>query len=145
MNNTTLKSRQATYLFLSQTIQGGRVRPGTFIHEFQMPASLFDDMYNQNLINVEYLSKRDIDSSGRSHEPIAYFQFGEDMVTVSFHHIFNREDFRGIVDRYLIIKAYGYYPCKANWVSKMNFDRKIEAVQHVPNREFKTITLKSDL
>lgn len=127
--------RISDFRFLAQTLQGGRIRPSTFIHEFQMPHCLFDEMKDRHLIDVEYLTKREIDPKGRSHNPIAFFEFKPEMVVVSFHHIFNREDFKMMVDRYLIIKAYGFYPCKVNWVSKMNFDKKIEAVQHVVEGE----------
>lgn len=120
--------RISDFRFLAQTLQGGRIRPSTFIHEFQMPHCLFDEMKDRHLIDVEYLTRREIDSKGRSHNPIAFFEFKPEMVVVSFHHIFNREDFKMMVDRYLIIKAYGFYPCKVNWVSKMNFDKKIEQV-----------------
>ena len=128
------EQRQSNYRFLSQTVQGGRIRPATFIHELQMPHILFEEMKELNLIDIDYLARRERDKNGRTHDPIAFFEFKSEMVVVSFHHIFNREDFRGMVDRYLIIKAYGYYPCKANWVSKLNFDRKIELVQLVKSK-----------
>ena len=126
--------RQSDYRFTSQTVQGGRIRPATFIHELQMPHILFEEMKDLKLIDIDYLARRERDKNGRTHDPIAFFEFKSEMVVVSFHHIFNREDFRGMVDRYLIIKAYGYYPCKANWLSKMNFDRKIELVQLVKSK-----------
>jgi len=128
------EGRQSDYRFLSQTIQGGRIRPATFIHELQMPHTLFEEMKDLKLIDIDYLARRERDKNGRTHDPIAFFEFKSEMVVVSFHHIFNREDFRSMVDRYLIIKAYGYYPCKANWVSKMNFDKKIELVQLVKSK-----------
>jgi len=129
--------RIADFRFLAQTLQGGRIRPATFIHEFQMPHCLFEEMKDRELIDIMYLTKRERDHKGKTHDPIAFFEFRSEAVIVSFHHIFNREDFRMVVDRYLIIKAYGFYPCKANWVSKMNFDKKIEAVTHVLSKNKK--------
>ena len=126
--------RQSNCRFLTETTQGGRIRPATFIHELQMPHEIFGEMKDLKLIDIDYLARRERDKNGRTHDPIAFFEFKPDMVVVSFHHIFNREDFRGMVDRYLIIKAYGYYPCKANWTSKLNFDRKIELVQLVKSK-----------
>ena len=128
------EGRQSDYRFTSQTVQGGRIRPATFIHELQMPHEIFEEMEDLKLIDIDYLARRERDKNGRTHDPIAFFDFKEEAVIVSFHHIFNREDFRSMVDRYLIIKAYGYYPCKANWVSKMNFDKKIELVQLVKSK-----------
>ena len=128
------EGRQSDYRFTSQTVQGGRIRPATFIHELQMPHEIFEEMEDLKLIDIDYLARRERDKNGRTHDPIAFFEFKIEMVVVSFHHIFNREDFRSMVDRYLIIKAYGYYPCKANWVSKMNFDKKIELVQLVKSK-----------
>jgi len=133
-NSIKMERRQSDYRFQSQTVQGGRIRPATFIHELQMPHEIFEEMKDLKLIDIDYLARRERDKNGRTHDPIAFFEFKSEMVVVSFHHIFNREDFRGMVDRYLIIKAYGYYPCKANWLSKMNFDRKIELVQLVKSK-----------
>ena len=133
-NRIKMERRQSDYRFQSQTVQGGRIRPATFIHELQMPHEIFEEMKDLKLIDIDYLARRERDKNGRTHDPIAFFEFKSEMVVVSFHHIFNREDFRGMVDRYLIIKAYGYYPCKANWLSKMNFDRKIELVQLVKSK-----------
>jgi hypothetical protein len=138
------------FSFISDIAQRGRIRPATFIHEFQMPFSIFEEMKDSRLIDIIYLTQRERDDNGRTHDPIAHFEIKDKTVIACFHHIYNREDFRSMVDRYLIIKAYGRYPCKANWVSKMNFDKSIEAVQHVFNKkikgnDFRTITLKSDL
>jgi hypothetical protein len=127
--------------FVVNTIQGGRISPATFIHELEMPFEMFEEMKEANLIDIIYLGRREIDENGRSHDPIAFFTFRKEIVIVSFKNIYNREDFRTMVDRYLIIKAYGYYPLKANWVSKMNFDRKIELIQNEFNKKRKSKTL----
>lgn len=141
--------RRDNFSYIAEVIQRGRIKPATFIHEFQMPACLFEEMKDKKLIDVVYLVRREKDGRGKTHDPIAFFDFKPDVVNVSFHHIFNRQDFKAMVDRYLIIKAYGYYPCKANWVSKMNFDKSTEPVQHVFNKKIKgndnIITLKSSL
>ena len=121
--------------FLANTIQGGRIRPSTYIHELQMPYDIFEEMKDLELIDIMFLVRRDRDENGRTQDPIAFFEFRNGIVIVSFRHIYNREDFRSMADRYLIIKAYGEYPFKANWVSKMNFDKKIEHIVYQRNNK----------
>jgi hypothetical protein len=142
--------KRTDFSFITDIAQRGRIKPATFIHEFEMPYALFEEMKELNLIDIIYLTRREHDGNGRTHDPIAHFRIKDETVIASFHHIFNRQDFRSMVDRYLIVKAYGHYPCKANWSSKMNLDRTTESVQHVFNKKIKgndlrTITLKSDL
>jgi hypothetical protein len=112
--------------FIIDIIQGGRIRPSVYIHEFEMPLDIYLDMKNAGVIDHEYLFL----------QKLAFFEFRKEKVIVSFHHIYNREDFRSMADRFLIIQAYGSYPFKANWTSKINFDEKVEAA-HSKNHECK--------
>ena len=122
-------------LFLKETLQGNRIRPATFIHEIKMPFVIFREMKEKNLIDLRFLTDRRPSELNRKQNPIAFFEFKDDTVTISFQHIYNREDFRTVVDRFLIIKAYGEYPLKANWVSKMNFDKKVEYIVYQRNNK----------
>lgn len=112
--------------FIQETLQGRRIRPASFIHEIQMPLVLFEEMKENKIIDLKYLTDRKPNELNKKQNPIAFFEFKEDKVTVSFYHIYNREDFRTVIDRYLIVKAYGFYPIQTNWTSKMNLDKKIK-------------------
>jgi len=112
--------------FLKETLQGNRTRPASFIHEIEMPYGLFEEMKEADFIDVKYLTDRRENHLNKKQNPIAFFEFRNDKVIVSFQHIYNREDFRMVVERYLIIKAYGFYPLKVNWTSKMNLDKNIK-------------------
>jgi len=112
--------------FLKETLQGNRIRSSTFIHEIVMPYSLFEEMKEKNLIDLKYLTDRRPNHLNKKQNPIAFFEFKDDKVIVSFQHIYNREDFRAVVERYLIIRAYGFYPLKVNWTSRMNLDKNIK-------------------
>ena len=123
--------RQFSYIrFIAETIQSGRIKPATYIHEFEMPYDIFEEMKDINIIDIIYLARRDKGWNGKIHDPIAFFEFKNGKVIVSFRHIYNREDFRSVADRYIILKAYGEYPFRANWVSKMNLDKNINK-QHI--------------
>jgi len=128
MNDSEIKILNR--LFIKETLQGNRIRPATFIHEIEMPVIIFEEMRDKKLIDIEYLTDRRPNELNKKQNPIAFFEFKDDKITVSFQHIYNREDFRTVVDRYLIVKAYGFYPIKANWVSKMNLDKNINK-QHI--------------
>ena len=112
--------------FLKETLQGNRIKPSVFIHEIEMPYELFEEMKEKNLIDLKYLTDRRPNHLNKKQNPIAFFEFKGDKTIVSFEHIYNREDFRAVVDRYLIIRAYGFYPLKVNWTSKMNLDKNIK-------------------
>jgi hypothetical protein len=126
MKQGTEEIRLLNRQFIQETLQGRRIRPSTFIHEIQMPLVLFEEMKDAGLIDLRYLTDRRPNELNIKQNPIAFFEFKNDNVTVSFQHIYNREDFRTVVDRYLIIKAYGFYPIRANWTSKMNLDKKVK-------------------
>jgi hypothetical protein len=117
--------RLADCFFTKETIQGGKVRQSTYIHEIEMSYDLYFQLKDRKIINHNSLARFSSKRNGeRIWDPIAFFEFKNDKVIISFSHIYNREDFRAMIDRYLIIEAYGEYPLKINWVSKMNFDPK---------------------
>jgi hypothetical protein len=91
-----------------------------------MPFTIFYEMKELNLIDLKYLTDRKPNHLNKKQDPIAFFEFKNDKAIVSFRHIYNREDFRTVIDRYLIVKAYGTYPIQANWTSKMNLDKKVK-------------------
>ncbi len=122
----TIEVRKLNILFLKETLQGNRIRSSTFIHELEMPYELFEEMKEKKLIDLKYLTDRRPNHLNKKQNPIAFFEFKNDKVIVSFEHIYNREDFRTVIDRYLIIRAYGFYPLRANWTSKMNLDKNIK-------------------
>jgi hypothetical protein len=129
--------RRDNFNFIAKVIQRGHIRPATYIHEIGLPYDLYEAMSNANVIDHEYyfLSKT------------AFFEFRNEEVIVSFNHLYLCEDFHHLVDRFMIVSLTGSYPVCRSGVSKMNFDKKIEAVQHVFNKKHsgKTIKLKSDL
>lgn len=122
--------RMSDIFFVKEVIQGGKIRPATYIHEIILPAELYFELKDNCIIDHESLAiYKEKDSGKRVWDPIAFFEFKSEKVVISFHHIFNREDFRAMIDRYLIIKAYGNYPLVCNWTSRMNIGQEIELVQ----------------
>lgn len=131
--------RRDNFSYIADVIQRGRIRPSTFTHEIGIPYDIYEAMSNRNLIDHEYffLSKT------------AFFEFRNEEVIVSFNHLYLCEDFHHLVDRFIIRSLMGNYPIRRTGISKMNFDEKVEKVQHVFNKKIKgndnIITLGSDL
>ena len=109
------------FRYIVEVIQGGRIRPSTFVHELIIPTDIYHEMKNLSLIDHQYLALH----------RIAFFQFRNNRVIVSFSHMYNCEDFHHSVDRFIIVKHLGSYPVTRTGVSKMNFDNAIIPVSHV--------------
>ncbi len=114
------ENRLSDCLFIKEVIQGGKIRQSIYIHEIIISMDLYFELKETRIINHEALAVYKNAGGKRIWDPIAFFEFKSDRVIISFHNIMNREDFRTLIDRYLIVKAYGSYPVICNWSSRMN-------------------------
>ncbi len=122
------EQRRDDFSYVKKQIQGGRIRPSTFIHEVTMPIEIYEELKLYSVIDHEYIERH----------RLAFFELKGDRIVVSFRHLYNCEDFHRLVDRFIIIKYMGHYPITRTGVSKMNFDKIIEYVQLVkikPNQK----------
>ena len=104
--------RRSDFSYIAEVIQGGRIRPSTYVHELILPDYLYEELRDRNVINNEdyYILKQ------------AFFEFRRDNVIISFQHLYACEDLHHRIDRYLVVKAFGNYPIQRAGISKMNFD-----------------------
>jgi hypothetical protein len=107
--------RKPGFDFIVNTIQKGRIRPARYVHALEIPAPLYEEMVEKQVINLnDYFINQS-----------AFFELRHDMVIISFAQLFCCEDLHHRVDHYLVIKGLGYYPIKRIGVSRMNFDEAI--------------------
>jgi hypothetical protein len=92
--------------FITGFIQEGRNKPKKFRHYIKMPQSLFDEILEAKLIDIEYLAA----------EQIAFFQFSGEMATVNFMNLYQSEDFYAKVTNYLLVKLLGENPIQRGGV-----------------------------
>lgn len=113
--------RRSDFGFITEIVQRGRIKPAKFIHSITMPADLYEEMSSRNVINLE---DHFIDDS-------VFFEHKGDKVILSFKNLYHAEDMHRRIDHWLVIMVMGTYPIERTGVSKMNFDKHVEAVQHV--------------
>ena len=109
-----------TFNYIINVIQNGRIKPAKFIHSVTLPISLYKEMRDLSIIDLENYY---IDQS-------IFLECKGEEVILSFYNLFMCEDMHRKIDCFLITKLLGYYPIKRTGVSKLNFDKaKIEPIK----------------
>jgi hypothetical protein len=104
--------RKKGFEFIVQNIQRNRIRPAKYVHVIEIPAELYEEMVEKNVINLnDYFINQ-----------TAFFEIRQDVVTISFVQLCCAEDLHHRIDYYLVVKGLGFYPIKRIGISKMNFD-----------------------
>jgi hypothetical protein len=117
----TLTRTPSEFLFITNEMQKGHIRPAKYIHSIEMAQELFIELKNAGTIDVEMLF---IDK-------VAFFEFKHGRAIISFVHFYVCNDLHLRIDNYLIRKAYGVNPVMRSAQSKMNADKNIEIVQTI--------------
>lgn len=108
--------------FVLRTLQKGRVRQSTFIHELVIPESLYIELRDNRIIDH---SKYHYFKSNLMLFTV-WFEFRHSKVIISFQHQYYAEAFHHMIDKYLVEKYIKPYPVERLVASSMNFER-IEA------------------
>lgn len=96
------ESRRDTFGFIVDVIQRGRVRPKKYQHDLTIPAFLYEELRNKNIIDFQSFFI----------EEAAFFEFDGKDVIISFVSLYAAEDMHRKIDHYLIVKFAGSYPIK---------------------------------
>jgi hypothetical protein len=107
------EQRRSDFSFIVEVIQRGRIKPAKYIHNITMPVTLYEEMRDRGIINMEdyYIDEQ------------CFFENKRDEVILNFINLYACEDLHRRIDCFLIVKLLGYYPIKRSGVSKMNFDK----------------------
>lgn len=92
--------RRSDFGFIKEVIQRGRQKPKKYKHFIRMPAFLYEEIRDRNVIDPEPYF---INES-------AFFEFSQSEVTISFMNLYECEDLHRKIDHYLIVKFAGSYP-----------------------------------
>ncbi len=98
----TAERRRSEFGFITESVQGGRIKPAKYKHNIQMPVYLYEELRDRGVINAEDYY---IDSS-------AFFHFTLEEATISFINLYHAEDLHRRIDHYLVVKFAGSYPIK---------------------------------
>lgn len=98
-----VERRRDTFGFITEVVQRGKLRPKKFHHDLTIPAFLYEELQNNNVIDFHshYISDT------------AFLEYdGEESVTISFLSLWACEDINTRILRYLVIKFAGDCPIK---------------------------------
>lgn len=96
------ESRRDTFGFVVDVVQRGRLRPKKYKHQVIMPDYLYEELRNRGVIDSEALF---IDE-------IAFFEYRNSEVLISFISLFSAEDLHRKIDHFLVTKFAGSYPIR---------------------------------